>query len=94
MCDDGFKSTTCYDWQVACTKIAVDGRRLGSTGYTREILLGATSHTRKPLVLSFRVKSRDPPALLLLTCAITDATNHEILDGQQACYPLGFGLVD
>ena len=52
----------------------------------------ATSYTREPLQLSFRVKLGDPPAPLLLRCAVTDATNYDILVGQQALYPLGFGL--
>ena len=51
----------------------------------------ATCYTRKPLQLSFRMKSGDPPAPLLLRCAVTDITNYDILVYQQACYPLGFG---
>ena len=52
----------------------------------------ATGYTREPLQLSFRVKPGDSPAPLLLRCAVTDATNYDILVGQQALYPLGFGL--
>jgi hypothetical protein len=52
----------------------------------------ATGYTREPLLLNFRVKLGDPPAPLLLRCAVTDATNYDILVGQQALYPLGFGL--
>ena len=52
----------------------------------------ATCYTQEPLQLSFRVKPGDPPAPLLLRCAVTDATNYDILVGQQALYPLGFGL--
>jgi hypothetical protein len=52
----------------------------------------ATGYTREPLQLSFRVKLGDSPAPLLLRCAVTDATNYDILVGQQVLYPLGFGL--
>ena len=52
----------------------------------------ATGYTRKPLQLSFRVKPGDPLAPLLLRCAMTDATNYDILVGQQTIYLLGFGL--
>ena len=41
----------------------------------------ATGYTREPLQLSFRVKPGDPPAPLLLRCAVTDATNYDILVG-------------
>ena len=52
----------------------------------------ATGYTREPLQLSFRVKPGDPPAPLFLGCAVTDATNYDILVDQQALYSLGFGL--
>jgi hypothetical protein len=52
----------------------------------------ATGYTREPLQLSFRVKLGHSPAPLLLRCAVMDATNYDILVGQQAFYPLGFGL--
>ena len=52
----------------------------------------ATGYTREPLQLSFRVKPEDPPASFFLRCAVTDATNYEILVGEQALYTLGFGL--
>ena len=51
-----------------------------------------TSYTREPLQLSFQVKLGDSPAPLLVRCAMTDATNYDISVGQQAFYPLGFGL--
>ena len=38
------------------------------------------------------MKPGDPPVPLLLRCAVTDATNYDILVGQQALYSLGFGL--
>ena len=52
----------------------------------------ATGYTREPIHLSFQVKPGDPSAPLLLRCAVTDATNYDILFGQQTLYPLGFGL--
>jgi hypothetical protein len=52
----------------------------------------ATSYTREPLHFSFRMKPGDPLAHLFLRCAVVDATNYYILVGQQAFYPLGFGL--
>jgi hypothetical protein len=52
----------------------------------------ATGYTPEPLQLSFRVKPGDPPALLLLRCVVMDATNYDILVGQQTLYPLGFSL--
>ena len=41
----------------------------------------AIGYTREPLELSFQVKSRDPPAPLLLRCAVIDATNNNTLVG-------------
>ena len=52
----------------------------------------ATGYTWEPLQLCFRVKPIDPPATLLLMCAVTNVTNYDNLGGQQAHYPLGFGL--
>ena len=52
----------------------------------------ATGYIREPLQLSFRMKLGDPPAPLLLKCAVTNATNYNILVGQQVFFPLGFGL--
>ena len=52
----------------------------------------ATGYTREPLQLSFRVKHGDSSAPLLLRCEVTDATNYDILVGQQTLYTLGFGL--
>ena len=52
----------------------------------------ATGYTREPLQLSFRVKPGYPPAPLLLSCTVTDATNYDIFVGQQSLYRLGFGL--
>ena len=46
----------------------------------------ATCYTREPLQLSFRVKPGDPPAPLLLRCAVTNETNYDILVGQQTLY--------
>ena len=42
--------------------------------------------------LVFRVKPEDPPTPLLLNCAVTNATNYDILGGQPTLYPLSFGL--
>ena len=52
----------------------------------------ATGYTREPLQHSFRVKSGNSPAPLLLRCTVTDATNYDISVGQQTLYPLGFDL--
>ena len=52
----------------------------------------ATCYTREPLQFSFQVKLGDPPASLLFRCVVTNATNYDILVGQQALYPFGFGL--
>ena len=52
----------------------------------------ATGYIQEPLQLSFRLKFGYPPTPLLLRCAVTEATNYDILVGQQALYPLGFGL--
>jgi hypothetical protein len=52
----------------------------------------ATGYTWESLQLSFRVKREDSLAPLLLRCAVTDATNYDILVGQQTLYPLRFGL--
>ena len=59
-----------------------------SVGYVER----ATGYIQEPLQLSFRVKPGDPPAPLLLRCTMTNATNYDILVGQQVLYPLGFGL--
>ena len=52
----------------------------------------ANGYTQEPLQLNFRVKPRDPSAPLLLRCAVTEATNYDILVGQEALYLLSFGL--
>jgi hypothetical protein len=51
-----------------------------------------TGYTREPLQLSFRIKCGDSLTPLFLRYAVPDATNYDILVGQQALYPLGFGL--
>ena len=50
----------------------------------------AIGYTWKPLQLSFCVKPSHPSASLLLKCAITDATNYDILVNEQAFYPFWF----
>ena len=52
----------------------------------------ATGITRNPLQLIFRVGNGPTYCHLSLRCAITGATNYDILVGQQALYPIGFGL--
>ena len=42
----------------------------------------ATGYTREPLQLRFQVKHRGPSAPLLLKCAVTVATNYDILVGE------------
>lgn len=62
-------------------RLAVDGRQLGSLliytfiGHVEQ----AIGYIWEPLQLGFR----DPPAPLLLRCAVMDATNHDILIGQK-----------
>ena len=51
-----------------------------------------TSYTQESLQLSFRVKPGNPPTRLFLRCVVTDATNYDILVGQQTLYPLCFDL--
>lgn len=52
----------------------------------------ATGYTRQPLQLIFCIGPRPLYSHLSLQCAVTSATNYDILVGQQALYPLGFGL--
>ena len=49
-------------------------------------------YTRHPLQLVFRVGSGPLFSHVSLQCAVTGATNYDILVGQQALYPLGFGV--
>lgn len=39
-----------------------------------------------------RLKSKDPPTPIFLRCTVIKMTNYNILVGQQALYPLDFGL--
>ena len=41
----------------------------------------ATGYNQEPLQLCFQVKSGDPSAPLVIRCAMTDATNYDILVG-------------
>ena len=52
----------------------------------------ATGSTRQPLQLIFCIRAASLYSHLSLQCAVTSATNYDILVGQQALYPLGFGL--
>ena len=52
----------------------------------------ATGYTRQPLQLIFCIGPGPLYSHLSLQCAVTSATNYDILVGQQALYPLGFGL--
>jgi len=49
-------------------------------------------YTRHPLQLMFGVKSGSMFSQVSLQCVVTGATNYDILVGQQALYPLGFGV--
>ena len=51
----------------------------------------ATSFTWEALQLSFQIKPKDSPAPLVVRCVVMDVTHYNILVGQQAFYPLGFG---
>jgi hypothetical protein len=77
-------------------KLRLTANDLASCPFTIVTSIGhverATSYTREPFQLSFRVKLGDSPAPLLLRCVVTDATNYDILVGQQAFYRLRFGL--
>lgn len=50
------------------------------------------SCTREPLHISFCVVPGHPTTLIFLRCVVSNATNNNILVGQQALYPLNFGL--
>ena len=52
----------------------------------------AMGYTRHPLRLMFGVGSSPLFSHVSLQCAVTGATNYDILVGQQALYPLGFGV--
>jgi len=52
----------------------------------------AIGYTRQPLQLIFCIGPGPLYSHLSLQCAVTSATNYDILVGQQALYPLGFGL--
>jgi hypothetical protein len=52
----------------------------------------ATSYTKIPLRLIFNVGAGPTYTHLSIKCIVTNATNHDILVGQQAFYPLGFDL--
>ena len=52
----------------------------------------ALGYTRHPLQLMFGVGSGPLFTHVSLQCAVTGATNYDILVGQQALYPLGFGV--
>ena len=52
----------------------------------------AMGYTRHPLRLMFGVGSGPLYSHVSLQCAVTDATNYDILVGQHALYPLGFGV--
>ena len=52
----------------------------------------AMGYTRHPLQLMFGVGSGPLFSHVSLQCAVTGATNYDILVGQQALYPLGFGV--
>ena len=52
----------------------------------------AIGYTRLPLQLIFCIGPGPLYSHLSLQCAITSATNYDILVGQEALYPLGFGL--
>ena len=49
-------------------------------------------YTRSLLRLMFYVGPGPLYSHVSLQCAVTDATNYDILVGQQALYPLGFGV--
>ena len=52
----------------------------------------ATGYTKAPLRLIFNVGAWPTYTHLSMKCVVTNATNYDILVGQQALYPLGFGL--
>jgi hypothetical protein len=52
----------------------------------------ATGYTKTPLRLIFNVGAGPTYTHLSMKCVVTNATNYDILVGQQALYPLGFGL--
>jgi hypothetical protein len=52
----------------------------------------ATGYTKTPLRLIFNVRAGPTYTHLSMKCVVTNATNYDILVGQQAFYPLGFGL--
>lgn len=52
----------------------------------------AIGYTKESLWLIFCVGAGTLYAHLLLKCAVTSGTNYDILVGQQAIYPLDFGL--
>lgn len=52
----------------------------------------ALGYTRHPLQLMFGVGAGPLYTHVSLQCAVTGATNYDILVGQQALYPLGFGV--
>jgi hypothetical protein len=78
-----------HDLQLTADNLAL-------CSFTIVIFIGhverATGYTQEPLQLSFRVKPGDPPAPFLLRCAVTDATNYDILVCQQTLYLFDFVL--
>ena len=67
---------------------------LDSCPFTIATSLGGTEHptglTKEPLRLQFKV-GNDAYTHISIRCVITDATTYDILLGQQALYPIGFG---
>lgn len=54
----------------------------------------ATSYNKEPLQLIFNFGCGPLYSHLSVKCVVTNATNYDLLVGQQALYPFDFGLDD
>ena len=72
------------------------GANLEPCPFTIVTLVGgiehATSYTKEPLHLIFHFGFGPFYSHLSLKCVVTNATNYNLLLGQQALYPFDFGL--
>jgi hypothetical protein len=85
MLDDGLRKQPIMIGKRSCHELRLMAHNSLPCPFTIITSIGhlkrATSYTREPVQLSFQLKPQDPPAHLFLRCAVTDATNYNILVG-------------
>ncbi len=74
--------------------LGLNAKDLYPCPFTIATSLGGTEHpmglTKAPLRLQFNIGT-DAYTHISLRCVVTNATTYDILLGQQALYPIGFG---